>query len=140
MMYQKALLFNDYEAAKEVLKASNPRKAKAIGRNVRNFDEVRWNAVREGVVRQGNILKFTNAVTEQGFRIGTGADLPPIVGSLKEMLLATGERELVEASPFDKIWGIGYTAADADHTKRSCWGLNLLGKVLMEVRETLRDG
>lgn len=138
MMYQKAMLFNDQASGTKILKRGlHPRKIKALGRKVTNFSEETWNANREAIVRRGNYLKFTNAVTEDGFYRGATGDIPLVEGSLKETLLATGERELVEASPFDAIWGVGYKEADADMC-REHWGLNLLGKALMEVRDVLR--
>ncbi|KAI1122461.1 hypothetical protein F5Y10DRAFT_281703 [Nemania abortiva] len=57
--------------------------------------------------------------------------------SFREVLLATGDRELVEASPRDRIWGVGFGAKGAE-AKRAKWGMNLLGKCLMEVREQFR--
>lgn len=140
MMHHKALLFGDEKVALEVLKAGHPRGVKALGRKVKNFNEDLWQAHRESIVRKGNILKFTNAITEEGYQRGTAAakNLPEIDGSLKAMLLATGDREIVEASPFDAIWGIGFKAADAEAAKES-WGLNLLGKELMHVRRLLRE-
>lgn len=140
MMHHKALLFNDEKIALQVLKADHPRGVKALGRKVKNFDDAKWNENREAIVRQGNILKFTNAITEVGFQKGTVAkkNLPPIEGSLREMLLATGDAEIIEASPFDRIWGIGFKAADAEASKEH-WGLNLLGKELMEVRRILKE-
>ncbi|KAH0489638.1 hypothetical protein TgHK011_010057 [Trichoderma gracile] len=143
MMYQKALLFNDKPSATKILsKGQTPRKVKSLGRKVANFSETTWNAKREDVVRQGNYLKFTNAVKEVGFCRGSSSSSsmgePLVGGSLRETLLSTGERELVEASPFDAVWGIGLKAADADGN-REAWGLNLLGKALMDVRERLRE-
>lgn len=55
------------------------------------------------------------------------------------MLLETGDRLLVEASPYDKIWGVGYSAANAAANEGN-WGENLLGKALMRVRDRLRSG
>jgi predicted NAD-dependent protein-ADP-ribosyltransferase YbiA (DUF1768 family) len=137
MMYHKAKVFNDPETAAEVLRADHPRKVKSLGRKVANFDEAVWAAERERVVREGNYLKFTRAVSEVGARRGHGAAAQPVGMSLRDLLLSTGGRELVEASPFDRIWGVGFTAEDAG-PRRDEWGLNLLGKALMEVRETFR--
>ncbi len=137
MMYQKAILFGDTEVAESILAADHPRKVKALGRKVKGFTEKKWAYNRERIVRQGNILKFTNAVTEEGFGKGTTKDCAPIEGSLKEMLLATGTKELVEASPMDRLWGVGYTPEEAP-TSRAKWGQNLLGKALMEVRGVLK--
>ncbi|KAL7919074.1 hypothetical protein ACQKWADRAFT_302268 [Trichoderma austrokoningii] len=141
MMYQKALLFNDSSIAAQILQPGlHPRKIKALGRQVANFSEATWNANREAIVRRGNYLKFTNAVTEEGFCLGSssGRDgIPLVEGSLKETLLGTGERELVEASPFDRVWGVGFKPTDAEANRRR-WGLHLLGKALMDVRAMLR--
>ncbi|OBR04720.1 hypothetical protein CH63R_11423 [Colletotrichum higginsianum IMI 349063] len=121
MMHGKALLFADAYAALAILRADHPRKVRALGRRVRGFDGARWDAERERVVREGNLHKFRGAP------------------HLRERLLATGSRELVEASPTDRIWGIGFAPDKAPASDRGGWGLNLLGKVLMEVREALRE-
>ncbi|PTB65604.1 DUF1768-domain-containing protein [Trichoderma citrinoviride] len=141
MMYQKALLFKDQPSAHKILsKGQTPRKVKSLGRKVANFSESTWNAKREEIVRRGNYLKFTNAVKEVGFCRGSSSGSIPLVGgSLRETLLSTDDRELVEASPFDSVWGIGLKAADADENNREAWGLNLLGKALMDVRARLRE-
>ncbi|KAK7403154.1 hypothetical protein QQX98_011103 [Neonectria punicea] len=146
MMHHKALLFNDPAVALEVLRADHPRKVKTLGRKVKNFDQAIWETNRQDIVRRGNILKFTHAVSEHSFhrstapkgKGGTKRKLLPLRGTLKDMLLATGDREIVEASPYDAIWGIGFTAAKAEAAKES-WGLNLLGLELMEVRRILRE-
>ncbi|KAL6863675.1 hypothetical protein J3F83DRAFT_745238 [Trichoderma novae-zelandiae] len=140
MMYRKAVLFKDPASASKILsKGQSPRKIKSLGRKVANFSEKTWNANREEVVRQGNYLKFTNAVKEDGFRCGSSSASDALVGgSLRETLLSTGDRELVEASPFDSVWGVGLKAADAD-AHRDAWGLNLLGKALVDVRNRLKE-
>ncbi|KAF6842242.1 hypothetical protein CMUS01_03307 [Colletotrichum musicola] len=121
MMHAKALLFSDPEVALDILKASHPRQVKSLGRRVRNFEEEQWNEERERIVREGNLLKFRAS------------------DELRQKLLDTGERELVEASPMDRIWGIGFSPERAPGSDRRRWGLNLLGKVLMEVRAVLRE-
>ncbi|KAK1703605.1 hypothetical protein BDP67DRAFT_352822, partial [Colletotrichum lupini] len=121
MMHAKALLFTDPTVAQSILKADHPRKVKALGRKVRNFNEALWNDNRERIVREGNLLKFRSAP------------------ALRKKLLATGDRELVEASPMDRIWGIGFSPDKAPGSDRGRWGLNLLGKILMEVRTVLRE-
>lgn len=122
MMYHKAILFADLMAAARILQCSHPRDAKAIGRQVENFDRDVWEQHREQIVFKGNMGKF----------------LHPMNGSseLADKLLATGDRELVEASPEDRIWGIGYVASEAD-ANRETWGLNLMGRALMRVRAEL---
>lgn len=96
-MYRKAILFNDQEIADKVLLEPVPSKQKALGRKVKGFDNKTWNGVREKIVEEGNWWKFTR----------------PKEGDLRKMLLETGDRLLVEASPYDKIWGVGYGAANA---------------------------
>lgn len=121
MMTAKALLFGDDETAARILAAPHPGAAKALGRQVRGFDEQRWAERRFDLVVTGNMAKF-----------GQHPDL-------REYLLGTGSRVLVEASPLDRIWGIGLAADDERATSPEHWpGLNLLGFALMEVRHQLR--
>ncbi|MEV4470636.1 NADAR family protein [Nonomuraea sp. NPDC049504] len=121
MMAGKARLFGDEETAAAIVAASHPKQAKDLGRRVRGFDEETWVAARFELVVQGNLAKF-----------GQNADL-------REYLLTTGERVLVEASPVDRVWGIGLAADDERAERPEAWrGLNLLGFALMEVRERLR--
>ena len=119
MMYHKALTFNDRRTAHAVLNASTCREAKALGRQVENFDRVAWDKHKERIVFDGCLLKFRQHP------------------NLKQQLLDTLDRELVEASPFDRIWGVGFTADEADQ-RRGEWGQNLLGKCLVEVRRRLQ--
>lgn len=119
-MWRKALLFDDAEVANEILEAKNPAQVKKLGRAVRDFTDETWNEHRYRIVLQANWLKFTQNE------------------ALKQRLLATGDKILVEASPFDRIWGIGRSAATAMQYRDS-WGLNLLGKALVEVRSRLRE-
>ncbi|GII72929.1 hypothetical protein Sme01_54050 [Sphaerisporangium melleum] len=121
MMAGKARLFGDEETAAAIVAAGHPKQAKDLGRRVRGFDEERWVATRFGLVVRGNLAKF-----------GQHADL-------REFLLGTGERVLVEASPVDRVWGIGLAADDERAENPEQWqGLNLLGFALMEVRRLLR--
>jgi ribA/ribD-fused uncharacterized protein len=121
MMAAKALLFGDAQTAERIRAAPHPRRAKDLGREVRGFDEQRWAERRFDLVVAGNLAKF-----------GQHAEL-------RDFLVGTGRRVLVEASPYDKVWGIGL-AADHEHcTSPEHWpGLNLLGFALMEVRQRLR--
>jgi ribA/ribD-fused uncharacterized protein len=123
MMAEKARLFGDAEGLAAVLRSASPGAAKAAGRTVRGFDEIRWGAARYDIVVAGNLAKF--------------GQHPP----LRDFLLATGRRILVEASPYDRIWGIGLAATDQQVGCPSRWrGLNLLGFALMDVREQLSSG
>lgn len=120
MMAEKARLFNDTESEKAILKSGNPGEAKSLGRNVLGFVNDTWDQQRFDIVVRANLEKFQQ--NEE----------------LKEFLLSTGKRVLVEASPVDKIWGIGM-AEDNEHVENPFkWkGLNLLGFALMEVRSQL---
>ncbi len=121
MMERKARLFGDVAAARAVLAAADPAAAKKHGRQVRGFDEAVWSECSFDIVVQGNAAKFDQH--------------PP----LRNYLLGTGERVLVEASPLDRVWGIGLTADDIRAQAPSAWpGRNLLGFALMRVRAMLR--
>ncbi len=121
MMAQKALLFNDNDAYEKIIASDTPGKAKAIGREVLNFDEVLWLDKRAEIVLEGNLHKF-------GQHDG-----------MKTFLLNTGDRVLVEASPVDHIWGIGLSKDDARALDPNKWrGDNLLGFTLMEARDKLK--
>lgn len=120
MMAQKALLFQDQETAWRIMEAGHPGECKKLGRKVRNFDGAVWDRHKSAVVIQGNYEKFSQN---------------PELG---QFLLATGRRVLAEASPYDRIWGIGMAADSADIENPLCWrGQNLLGFALMEVRDRL---
>jgi ribA/ribD-fused uncharacterized protein len=121
MMWHKATLFGDTDIASRVLDVRHPNEAKTLGRTVKGFDEDRWVAARYDIVVAGSVAKF-----------GQNPDL-------KAFLLGTGERVLVEASPLDRVWGIGLAADDPRASNPDQWqGLNLLGQALMEAREVLR--
>lgn len=123
MMAEKARLFGDAETAAAVVGATHPRRAKDLGRRVRDFDEGTWREHRVSIVTRGNEAKFAQN------------------GELRDFLLGTGSRVLVEASPLDRIWGIGLAAEDEHAEFPSRWrGLNLLGFALMEARARLREG
>lgn len=120
MMAKKALLFKDQEAFEKILLAKSPAAAKKLGRTVRNFDPVVWDEEKLNIVVEGNRLKFSQDQAMKGYLIGTG------------------NRVLVEASPYDKIWGIGMMQDDEHAENPLMWkGENLLGFALMEVRKIL---
>jgi hypothetical protein len=119
MMHGKAKLFDDPETAALILAADHPREHKALGRKVKRFDDKRWKQERETIVMAGNRAKFTQNA------------------ELRELLLAA-KGTLVEASPYDKIWGIGLAASDPRAQDPSQWkGQNLLGKILTALRDEL---
>jgi ribA/ribD-fused uncharacterized protein len=121
MMAQKARLFGDQKHAQRVLASASPAEAKKIGRLVEGFDPRQWDQHKYEYVREGNYHKFSQHP------------------ALREFLLNTGDRVLVEASPVDKIWGIGMAKTDDHIHNPARWkGENLLGFALMEVRDELR--
>ena len=121
MMAAKARLFRDAEAERLALAAEHPAEAKKAGRLVRGFDDAVWARERFRIVVEGSVHKFAAHPELRGF------------------LLGTGERVLVEASPLDRVWGIGGAATDPGAGDPERWkGPNLLGFALMEARERLR--
>jgi ribA/ribD-fused uncharacterized protein len=122
MMAEKARLFDDAETLQRILATKDPAKVKSRGRDVRGFDEERWCRHRFEIVVRGNVAKF-----------GQHDDL-------RAYLLGTGDQVLVEASPRDRVWGIGLGAEDPAASDVRRWrGLNLLGFALMCARSAL-DG
>lgn len=121
MMAAKARLFADPEGERRVRAAEHPAQAQEAGRLVKGFDEDVWRRERFSIVVEGSVHKFA---------ADTG---------LREFLLNTGDRVLVEASPRDRVWGIGLTADDERAEDPGRWrGSNLLGFALMEARRRLR--
>jgi len=121
MMAEKARLF-DESAIAAIVASANPGEAKKLGRQIRNFDQAVWEDNRFEIVVRGNLSKFSQHEP------------------LKQYLLETGDRILVEVSPHDRIWGIGLAANDPAAQNPYGWrGLNLLGFALMAVREELKE-
>lgn len=122
MMWSKAMLMGDEEVAAKILSEDIPARVKKLGQSVKPWDEDKWIANRCKIMYEGCMEKFK-----------THADL-------KAKLLATGDAILVEASPMDKIWGVGLAANNKDVRNVAKWkGLNLLGRVLMKVREDIKQ-
>ncbi|MEE1942741.1 NADAR family protein [Streptomyces sp. TRM 70361] len=133
MMAAKARLFGDAEAEERVLAAAEPGAAKAAGRTVRGFHEEVWAEHRFGIVVEGNVHKFGRHADLRAFLLATGGTSR--TGGRR------GGRVLVEASPLDRIWGIGLAADDGRAADPARWrGLNLLGFALMAARERLAAG
>lgn len=120
MMYRKAVCFHDNPAAMKILATDDVAKIKALGRAVSNYEESLWNGIRQIVVYEGLIAKFSQNE------------------DLKEQFKATGNAVLAECAVKDRIWGIGWSMKDADRFNKSKWnGQNLFGYTLMMVRERL---
>lgn len=122
MMAQKAILFDDKKTLAEIMKATDPGQIKKLGRLVKNFDAKVWDENCRRIVEQGNYLKFTQNK------------------ELKEFLLSTDNKILVEASPYDDIWGIKMKQDDPDAKNPYKWkGTNYLGFALTNVREKIKN-
>lgn len=120
MMAQKALLFGDRQTFSQIMQSTNPAEMKALGRMVKPFDNDEWKKHRYACVLRGTFLKFSQCE------------------EARAVLLATGERLIAEASPRDRIWGIGMGRENPLAHDTSTWrGSNLLGFALMQVRERI---
>jgi len=120
MMQQKALFFGDELTASKIMNTLHPKQQKKLGREVSNFIAEKWSVVCEEIVYKGNHAKFTQNE------------------KLLNKLLDTKDKTLVDASPCDKIWGIGLLEDDPRAQDPEQWlGLNLLGKVLTKLRDDL---
>ena len=121
MMEQKAKLFKDEEMVKNIMGTTSPREQKAFGRQVKNFDPAKWEVIAYDTVVRGNVAKFKQNP------------------KLLKILLNTENREIVEASAEDTIWGIGLSPWDPLRFDKKNWrGTNLLGKAIMDAREILK--
>ncbi|MNV23161.1 Swarming motility protein YbiA [compost metagenome] len=121
MMAGKARLFNDEVTLERVLQKDSPKDVKDLGRQIQNFDAGLWDSKKFEIVRQANYLKFSQN------------------NELMNFLSQTGNKILVEASPVDRIWGIGLAEDHQDAMNPLKWkGENLLGFALMEVRDQLK--
>ena len=120
MMYRKAICFGDEAVAKNILSTDDASQIKALGRQVSNYDEHIWNGIRQIVVYEGLLAKFSQNE------------------DLKDRLKSTGEAILVECAVKDLIWGVGLSMKDPNRFDKTKWkGQNLLGYTLMMVRECL---
>lgn len=120
MMHRKAICFGDEAVAKSILSTDDASQIKALGRQVKNYDEHIWNGIRQIVVYKGLLAKFSQNK------------------DLKDRLKSTGEAILAECAVKDLIWGVGLSMKDPDRLDKTKWkGQNLLGYTLMMVRECL---
>lgn len=120
MMYRKAVCFGDEKVAAQILATEDVAEIKALGRLVSGYDENLWNGVRQIVVYEGLLAKFSQN------------------SDLMEQLKDTGQAFLAECAVKDRIWGVGLSMHDPNRLDRAKWrGQNLLGYALMMVRERL---
>lgn len=120
-MAKKAEYFNDQESLIKILNLKKPQEQKQVGKKVKGFNKELWEEVSYKIMLDGLRLKFTQN------------------NELKNKLLATNNKTLVEGSPYDKKWGVGLKYDDDRILDESNWqGDNLLGKALMEIREEIK--
>ena len=120
MMYHKAICFHDNDIAAQILKTDDLAHIKSLGRSVSGYDDNHWNGVRQIVVYEGLIAKFSQNE------------------DLKKHLKGTGNAILAECAVKDRIWGIGLSMSNPDRLNKEKWkGQNLLGYALMMVRDRL---
>lgn len=120
MMYRKAVCFGDEKVVAQILATEDVAEIKALGRLVSGYDENLWNGVRQIVVYEGLLAKFSQN------------------SDLREQLKDTGQAFLAECAVKDRIWGVGLSMHDPNRLDRAKWrGQNLLGYALMMVRERL---
>lgn len=121
MMAAKALLFHDVAVYETIMRETNPREQKALGRKVRNFDPTLWGCCARELVARGVTSKFSQNA------------------ELREYLLGTENRTMVEGAHYDEVWGVRLAWNDPAIEDESNWrGTNWLGEVLMHVRHTLK--
>ena len=121
-MYMKAMFFQDYETAIEILDAKTPNEARLLGRKVKNYDDKKWSEVRYKIFYDLNLIKYT------------------IDKKLREKLLDPqfDGKIFVEVSPIDRIWGVGYDEEHAEYNEHN-WGRNYLGKILTNIRNRFKQ-
>ncbi|MBO5087650.1 MAG: NADAR family protein [Lachnospiraceae bacterium] len=121
MMYSKAMLFQDVEIAERIMSTTNVGKIKALGRVVKQYNDVVWNGMRQIIIYEGLLAKFSQ--NEE----------------LKKLLLSTDNAILAECAVQDRIWGIGCSMKDEKRFDMDSWnGQNLLGFALIKVRSDLQ--
>lgn len=122
MMASKAVLFGDFDTAEAIMATGRPRTHKELGRAVKNFDLDVWNSNAQAIVRRGNLAKFS------------------LISACREVLLATGDKTLVEGAHYDPVWGVKLAWDDPRIVDPANWrGTNWLGQALMDVRAVLRE-
>lgn len=122
LMAQKALLFGDRQSYKKIMLVHNPKRHKELGRKVKGFDCAKWDENKKRISIRANWAKFSQH------------------SDLMKELMDTGTSMMAEASPYDRIWGIGLAMNDPRATDQTQWrGENLLGHVLVEVRHKLKQ-
>lgn len=122
MMWEKANLFGDTEVANAIMRTNNPKEQKALGRKVRGFDVSVW---------EDNAVRLVTDICYEKFTQNK---------HLLTCILSYPGKTFVEASPLDKVWGIGLHYDDALASDKTQWnGTNWLGVCLNNVRDRIID-
>lgn len=122
MMHQKALMFKDSETAVKILTSNSPKEHQELGRTVKNFEHFLWDSFKRNIVYTGNYERFRQSK------------------ECRDLLFSTAPKLLVEASPYDRVWGVGLGQHDPRILDQSTWrGQNLLGDILTDVRDDLME-
>lgn len=122
MMYRKAELFHDPASMERIMATESPREHKRLGRLVRNFDAKTWAQHNRDIVLRNNLLKFDSS------------------NFFRDLILSSGDLTFVEASPYDTLYGIGRGLDWHSLSDPATWrGRNLLGQILTETRNILRE-
>ena len=116
IMQSKALFHSDTDKAVQIMRETNPGRQKALGREVAGYDKEKWHAHVPIMLKHGLKAKFNQVI------------------SCKAFLSNTGNKTLGEASKFNNFWGIGMGLRDKDVWNKDKWGLNHMGKALMDIR------
>jgi len=119
-MYTKAMFFQDYETAVEILDVKTPNETRLLGRKVKNYDDKKWSEVRYKIFYDLNLIKYTKDKKLQLMLLDPRFD----------------NKVFVEASPIDRIWGVGYDENRAEYNEHN-WGRNYLGKILTNIRNRI---
>jgi len=120
LMAERARMFGDADRLDDIMWSRDPVQQTVLGHAVKNCDEARWRRAVPAMLLRGNMAKYAQNAT------------------LKRLLLATHPKVLVQASPYDTVYGVGLTPHDPRALDPEHWrGLNLLGTALMQTRQTL---
>lgn len=120
-MYMKAMFFQDYESAINILDSKTPNDARLLGRKVKGYDDKKWSEVRYKIFYDLNLIKYTTDMKLQRMLLD-----PKFDGKI-----------FVEASPIDRIWGIGISEDKDPEYKEHEWGRNFLGKIITNIRNRI---
>ena len=123
-MFEKAMFFNDYEIANLIYHNDNPNECRKLGRQVHGYNDEEWSKVRYDIFYKYNLLKYTQDISLQKKLLDPKFD----------------DKIFVEASPIDRIWGIGYSEDDDRiEYNESSWGKNYLGRILTNIRRRFKE-